>query len=147
MCRRIVQIMILLWFLPIYLFLLQIIVSNYHYKFFETRSRRDTTLCEVSLLSLFYSTPWEPYDETFRGKNWWWNNVRRMIKRQIKFSCYDDRYQQNCPLDRKYIWTAPENWGRFPLNERFLKIKDFKSIKYNYITYYIVMTLVGYLYF
>lgn len=29
----------------------------------------------------------------------------------------------------------------------FRKLEDFKSTKYNYITYHIVMTLVGYLYF
>ena len=29
----------------------------------------------------------------------------------------------------------------------FWKLEDFKSTKYNYITYHIVMTLVGYLYF
>ena len=29
----------------------------------------------------------------------------------------------------------------------FWKLEDFKSTKYNYITYHIIMTLVGYLYF
>ncbi len=29
----------------------------------------------------------------------------------------------------------------------FWKLEDFKSTKYNYITYHIVMTLIGYLYF
>jgi len=29
----------------------------------------------------------------------------------------------------------------------FWKLEDFKSTKYNYITYHIIMTLIGYLYF
>lgn len=33
------------------------------------------------------------------------------------------------------------------IEEDFWKLEDFKSTKYNYITYHIIMTLVGYLYF
>ena len=41
----------------------------------------------------------------------------------------------------------PEIEEDFRQMKEFWKLEDFKSTKYNYITYHIVMTLVGYLYF
>ena len=41
----------------------------------------------------------------------------------------------------------PEIEEDFRQMKDFWKLEDFKSTKYNYITYHIVMTLVGYLYF
>ena len=41
----------------------------------------------------------------------------------------------------------PEIEEDFRQMKNFWKLEDFKSTKYNYITYHIVMTLVGYLYF
>lgn len=41
----------------------------------------------------------------------------------------------------------PEIEEDFRQMKDFWKLEDFKSTKYNYITYHIVMTLIGYLYF
>jgi len=41
----------------------------------------------------------------------------------------------------------PEIEEDFRQMKEFWKLEDFKNTKYNYITYHIVMTLVGYLYF
>lgn len=41
----------------------------------------------------------------------------------------------------------PEIEEDFRQMKDFCKLKDFKSTKYNYITYHIIMTLVGYLHF
>jgi hypothetical protein len=41
----------------------------------------------------------------------------------------------------------PEIEEDFRQLKDFWKLKDFKSTKFNYITFYIVMTLLGYLYF
>lgn len=41
----------------------------------------------------------------------------------------------------------PEIEEDFRQMKEFWKLEDFKSTKYNYITYHIVMTLIGYLYF
>ncbi len=41
----------------------------------------------------------------------------------------------------------PEIEEDFRQMKDFWKLEDFKSTKYNYITYHIIMTLIGYLYF
>ncbi len=69
-----------------------------------------------------------------------------MIKKQITLYIYDDRHQQDGPTDHKYLRTASGNRRGFPPDEGFL-LEDFKSTKYNDITYHIIMTLVGYVYF